>query len=116
MTAPVTILADGRCGLCRRHAALLARLDRGRGRVVILDAHEADLAPFACSPDEALRHLHARLPDGRVVTGMEAIRRAFDALGWGWLVAPTGWPVLRAGFDRLYELLARHRAKLRVAR
>jgi predicted DCC family thiol-disulfide oxidoreductase YuxK len=109
---PVTILIDGRCGLCRRQAALFARLDRGRGRVVIRDVRGADATPPGCSLEDALRQMHALLPDGGVVAGMEAIRCACAALGWGWLLAPTGWPVLRPLFDRFYTFLARHRMRL----
>ena len=32
--------------------------------------------------------------------------------GLGWLVAPTGWPLLRPLFDRLYGGFARHRIGL----
>lgn len=111
MRGSVTILIDGQCASCRRQASLLTRLDRGRGLVIIRDARDADQAATACAPGEALRQVHALLPDGRVVAGMEALRHAYAALGWGWLLAPTGWPVLRPLFDRFYALFARHRMR-----
>jgi predicted DCC family thiol-disulfide oxidoreductase YuxK len=111
MRGPVTIFIDGQCDSCRCQASLLTRLDRGRGRVIVRDARHADPAAMVCAPGEALRQVHALLPDGRIVAGMEALRRAYAALGWGWLLAPTGWPVLRPLFDRLYALFARHRMR-----
>lgn len=56
--------------------------------------------------------IHAILPDGSVVTGMEAFRRIYDALGMGWLWCWTGWPILRPIFDVLYAGFAKVRPRL----
>lgn len=55
------------------------------------------------------KSIHAVLADGRIVSGMDAIRAAYRAIGLGWLVAPTGWPLLRPFFDGLYSRVARNR-------
>lgn len=111
---PITILVDGACGVCRREACFLLRLDRGRGRIIVKNLVDpaTDPASFGCSLERAMREIHGVLPDGRVVTGMEVFRRAYAAVGLGWLLAPTAWPGLRAIFDRLYSLFARNRTPL----
>lgn len=110
----VTLLIDGECPLCRREGAWLSRLDRGRGNLVLEDISGPGFDPdrYGRSMDELMGTMHAALPGGRLVTGMEAFRRAYRSVGLGWVLAPTGWPVLRPIFDRLYGVFARHRLRL----
>ena len=108
------LLIDGDCPLCRREAAFLRRLDGHRGRLDFVDiaAPDFDAAAHGTTHDAAMRHIHGVLPDGRVITGMEVFRRAYAAVGWGWLLAPTGWPLLRPLCDRLYAWFASSRLRL----
>lgn len=108
-----TIFIDGECPLCRREADLLRRLDQGRGRLVIDDlaAPGFDAGALGVTHEALMATIHGRTADGRVVTGMEVFRRAYAAVGWGWLLAPTGWPVLRPVFDALYRWFARNRLR-----
>jgi predicted DCC family thiol-disulfide oxidoreductase YuxK len=113
-TTPLSVLIDGACPLCRQEEALLRRLDRGRGRLVMVDIAEPDFQPSGVgrTMDELMGTIHGVLPDGTVVTGMEVFRRAYAAVGLRWLLAPTGWPGLRPLFDRLYRWFARNRLRL----
>ncbi len=43
---------------------------------------------------------------------MSVFRATYKAVGLGWLLAPTGWPVLKPLFDGLYRLFAKYRAPL----
>jgi predicted DCC family thiol-disulfide oxidoreductase YuxK len=52
------------------------------------------------------------LPDGTLVEGVEVFRRAYAAVGLGWLVAPTRWPLLRPLADAAYRWFARNRLRL----
>lgn len=110
----MTILIDGLCPLCRHEGRLLERLDRGRGllRTVDITAPTFDPSQFGTTMEKVMGHIHAVTPDGQTVTGMEVFRRAYRAVGWGWLWAPTGWPVLRPIFDRFYSWFARNRLRL----
>jgi len=110
----MTILIDGLCPLCRHEARLLERLDGGRGRLVIEDITAPGFDPgrYGATMDEVMGHIHGVTPGGEIVTGMEVFRRAYAAVGWGWLWAPTGWPVLKPIFDRLYVWFARNRLRL----
>ena len=108
------VLIDGACPLCRREAALLRRLDRGRGRLRLEDiaAQDFDPARVGRSMDDLMGTIHGVAPDGAIITGMEVFRRAYAAVGLGWLLAPTGWPGLRPVFDRGYRWFARNRLGL----
>lgn len=110
----LTVLIDGACPLCRREAALLTRLDKGRGRLRMEDIAREGFEPAAYgrTMDELMGEIHGVAPDGALVTGMEVFRRAYRAVGWGWLLAPTGWPLLRPAFDAMYRWFARNRMRL----
>ena len=70
-----------------------------------------DFKTLGLSIDQLNATMHGLLPDGRMVQGMEALRAFYRAVGLGWLLAPTGWPVLRHLFDGLYWIWARLRVK-----
>lgn len=115
MTAgPFTLFIDGDCPLCKREAALMARMDRGRGglRLVDIASPDFDAAAYGRSHAQFMAEIHGQEPGGELLIGMEAFRRAYASIGWGWLLAPTGWPILRPLFDRLYAFFARHRLSL----
>lgn len=112
--APFTILIDGECPLCKREAAMMSRMDRGRGGLALVDIAAAGFDPrrYGVTMGDVMGTIHGVTPEGRVITGMEVFRRAYAAVGWGWLLAPTGWPVLRPVFDAFYRFFARHRLRL----
>ncbi len=92
---------------------LLKSLDR-RGRLAFVDIANPDFDParYGLDADETMRFIHGVLPDGTIVRGHEVFRRAYSAVGLGWLLAPTAWPVLRPVADTAYRLFARHRVRL----
>lgn len=110
------IFIDGGCSLCSREAGLLRRLDRGRGRLKLTDlaSPEFERSDHGLSYEQVMRSIHGMTPDGRVVHGVEVFRRAYEAVGLGWLWAPTGWPVLRPLADEVYRAFARWRFARRV--
>lgn len=61
-----------------------------------------------------MSRMHATDDAGRALVAMDAVRAAYAAVGLGWLVAPTRWPVLKPLFDRLYAWIARNRYRLDV--
>jgi len=109
----VKVLFDGDCPLCRREMEALARRDR-HGRLALEDiaAPEFDPARYGLTQEQAMDRIHGVLPDGTVVEGMEVFRRAYAAVGLGWLLAPTAWPLLGGLFDRAYRWFARNRLRL----
>ncbi|MEM7756036.1 MAG: DUF393 domain-containing protein [Planctomycetota bacterium] len=110
----ITLLIDGLCPLCAHEARFLRKLDKGRGRLGFMDiaAPDFDPAPLGLTQEAVIGSIHGVLPDGSITTGTDVFRRAYRAVGWGWLWAPTGWPVLKPVFDVLYKVFARIRPRL----
>jgi predicted DCC family thiol-disulfide oxidoreductase YuxK len=108
------LLYDGECPLCMREVRMLARLGRKRGRLVLEDiaAPDFDASRYGRTFEQLMGQIHGVLPDGTLVTGMEVFRRSYAAVGWGALLAPTGWPLLRPMFDAAYRWFARNRLRL----
>lgn len=109
----IKLLHDGLCPVCSREVRLLRRLDRGRGRIAFEDIAAPEFAPerYGLTLPQVVGSMHAIRPDGTVVRAMAVFREAYAAVGLGWLIAPTGWPLLRPVFDRLYRIFARFRPR-----
>jgi predicted DCC family thiol-disulfide oxidoreductase YuxK len=109
----IRVLYDGDCPLCTREIRLLERRDRGRGRIQFEDIARPSFDPGAYGLDanQVMARIHGVLPDGTVVEGVEVFRRAYGAVGLGWLMAPTRWPGLRSLADLAYRVFARNRLR-----
>jgi predicted DCC family thiol-disulfide oxidoreductase YuxK len=107
------LLYDGKCPFCRREVEWLKRRDRN-GHLALEDISDPDFDPgqYGLTIEEVTGVLHGVLPDGRVVRRVEAIRQAYQAVGLGWLTAPTRWPVVNWVADSLYGAFARNRVRL----
>jgi predicted DCC family thiol-disulfide oxidoreductase YuxK len=110
----IRILFDGDCPLCRREIAMLERLDRGRGRVAFSDITlpTFDAAAYGLTARAVHERIHGITAGGRVVEGVEVFRRAYSAVGLGWLLAPTRWPLIRPLAEAAYRVFARYRHRL----
>jgi predicted DCC family thiol-disulfide oxidoreductase YuxK len=106
---PLALYFESACPLCNAEmAALRARDVHERLRFVDVST-PGFVAPAGTTLPALLAAIHGRCADGRWVRGMEAMRLAYGAVGLGWLLAPTAWPLLRPAFDRTYAWFARHR-------
>jgi len=99
-----TLYYDGACPVCSREIALYRR-QAGAERVCWVDV--AQCAPEALGPglsrETALARLHARRPDGSLVSGAAAFTLLWRALPrWAWLGRLLGarpvLPLLEAGY------------------
>ena len=59
-----------------------------------------------------MARIHAVTPAGEMLTGVEVFRRLYAAVGLGWVVAPTRWPLLRGLANRAYAIFATRRLRL----
>ena len=111
--ASIRVLYDGECSLCSREIDLLASLDRGRGRIDFEDIASPgfDPARYGLDTEDVMARIHGVLPDGSLVEGVEVFRRAYGAVGLGWLLAPTRWPGLRQLSEAAYRVFARNRLR-----
>ena len=56
--------------------------------------------------------MHVICPRVGLLTGMDALRASYSAVGLGWLLAPTRLPLIRPLTDWLYLGFARHRMRI----
>lgn len=110
----VTLFVDGQCPLCAREAGMLLRMDKGRGRLAVQDITDPafDSTSIGRTPDDTMVRIHGLLPDGTIIEGMEVIRRAYQAVGMGWVLSWTRWPIARPITDAAYRLFARSRMRI----
>lgn len=108
-----TLLYDGLCPICTREVSWLFYKNK-HGRLGFEDISRRDFNParYGKTLAELMAEIHGVYPDGRLVKGMGVFRAAYRAIGLGWLLAPTGWPLLKPLFDGLYRLFAKYRPRL----
>lgn len=113
VAAEFTLLYDSECPFCRLEVEWLRRRDQhGRLGAIDIAADGFDPAQFGLDRKRVHARLHGVRADGTVIEGMPAIRAAWAAAGLGWVMAPTGWPVLRWFADLGYLVFARYRVPL----
>ena len=108
------VFYDGDCPLCLREINMLSRLDR-RSRLKFTDIAAPSFDAVATtgrSWQELMDEIHGRLPDGTMVTGVEVFRQLYGAVGLGFVLAPTRWPLIGRLADAAYTQFARNRLKL----
>ncbi|MCA8433525.1 thiol-disulfide oxidoreductase DCC family protein [Burkholderia seminalis] len=101
---------DGRCPLCAAEIRRLAARD-ARHRLTFVDIAEPgfDPAPLGVDLPALNRELHARLPDGRMLTGVDSVAAAHALAGRRWLAWLLRVPALRGVLAPLYRRFARNR-------
>ena len=104
------LLFDGECPFCRVEAQWMSQMSRN-GALVLEDiaAPDFDASRYGKTLDELMGSIHGVFPDGSMTVGVETFRQTYRALGLGWLLAPTAWPILRPLVDFGYRLFARNR-------
>jgi predicted DCC family thiol-disulfide oxidoreductase YuxK len=113
----ITLLYDGGCPLCSKEIEYLKRRAGRSGRIGFDDiwGPSFDASLYGLKPEVLMARMHGVLADGTVVEGLEVFRRAYRAVGLGWLLAPTGWIGLRRIADWAYGVFARYRLQRRCA-
>jgi predicted DCC family thiol-disulfide oxidoreductase YuxK len=109
----IEVLYDGACPLCRREVDFIQRRDRRR-RIRFIDIAAADFAVHSVGIErqQLMERIHGRLPNGQWLTGVEVFRHLYRAIGLGWVVELTRWPIVATFLDWLYAAFARRRLKL----
>lgn len=109
----IEVFFDGDCPLCLREARLLGRLDRrGRIRFVDIAADGFDRSSVDVTWQALMDRIHARLPDGAIIDGVEVFRRLYGIVGFGPLVALTRLPGVSQLLDLGYRWFAKNRLRL----
>jgi predicted DCC family thiol-disulfide oxidoreductase YuxK len=104
---------DGDCPLCAREVAWLRRWDGAR-RIQFTDISAAtfDAAALGVSHARLMARIHARLPSGQLVEGVEVFRRLYALLGFERWVRMSRWPLVAPVLDAAYTLFAKNRLRL----
>jgi predicted DCC family thiol-disulfide oxidoreductase YuxK len=107
-----TMFFDGACPMCSREVRMIRGRDK-HNRIRFIDTTSSSFNPqdFGISSDPN-RLIHGMMKDGSIVIGVEVFRQVYKEIGLGWLLAPTGWPILRPIFDFIYRIFARYRKQI----
>lgn len=100
-----TVYFDGACPVCAREIAHY-RTREGAERLAFVDVSGAAADPASdLSREAALARMHARLPDGTLVSGAAAFAALWSALpGWRWLGRIAALPGPRHAAEGAYRL------------
>lgn len=105
----INLLYDGDCPLCLREVNFLQKKDAGRGLVKFTDIADIQYRPEengGVDFETAMGRIHAVRADGTVVKNVAVFQEVYEALGIGWMYAPTKWPILGPLIDKIYDLWA----------
>jgi len=100
-----TVYYDGACPVCSREIAHYRTRD-GAARIAFVDVSGEGHAATPDLPREAaLARMHARLPDGTLVSGAAAFAALWGALpGWRWLGRFASLPGISHAAEGAYRL------------
>ena len=100
-------------GLCLHEVNLLAKLDREKKlRFTDIESvtYNADLPQNGrVSYSDAMKKIHAVCSTGEVLRGVEVFRRAYGAVGLGWIYAFTNIPYISGFVENIYDFWAKYR-------
>lgn len=103
----LTVYHDGACPICSVEIGHYKKL-AGAERIQFIDATSADADAFGDKLDreKALARFHARLADGRLVSGAEAFAALWQTLPrYRRLGRIARLPVIRTGLELAYRLV-----------
>lgn len=108
----VQVFFDGACPLCQREIRWLRWMD-ARRRIDFVDLADPafDAAALGVDMETLMARIHARLPDGGWIEGVEVFRRLYGAVGFRWLVPLTRLPGVSHLLEWGYRRFAANRLK-----
>ncbi|MBL4544316.1 MAG: DUF393 domain-containing protein [Rhodobacteraceae bacterium] len=117
----VHILYNGSCPICR--AEIHHYRDKAIANGAPLrfdDLNAVDLGTWTMTDDQAARRLHAKRPDGRIVSGVDAFALIWERLPrYRWLAALVRFPVIHGlaslAYNRVAAPILYRRHKRRMA-
>lgn len=90
------ILYNGCCPICHAEISQYARAAQATGAPLVFeDLHDTALEVWDLSPDQAMRRLHARVPSGEIISGIEAFALIWDHMPrLRWLASVVRAPLI----------------------
>jgi predicted DCC family thiol-disulfide oxidoreductase YuxK len=116
--APLTVLYDGACPLCRREIAVYQDLQASRPLCFADVSNPALPLPPGATREQLMARFHVQTSDGRLLSGAAAFLALWATLpGWRWLARLGRLPGLAWVMERAYRLFLHARPALqRLAR
>ena len=101
----IEVFYDGECPLCIREINMLKRLDKEL-RIKFSDIANAEfnMSEIDASWSDLMNSIHGRLPNGRLIKGVEVFRRLYSAVGFGALVKISRLPLITNLLDLSYKI------------
>ena len=113
---PLTVYYDKSCPMCATEMHVIRDLDwRGRLKLVDCSAKEFDAGAAAAegvTREAMMTRLHARDPEGKWLTGLDAFEAVYASAGLKNAARFWGDRRLRPLLDRIYPVMARYRQPL----
>jgi len=106
------LLYDGGCPLCVREVDFLRERDGGAGKLSLVDVAADDYDPkenAGIEYETAMATIHGVDAEGRVYTGVEVFRKAYEAVGIGYVYALTKIPAVLNAANAVYDVWAKYR-------
>lgn len=109
----VEVFFDGACPLCRREVNMLKWFDR-KDRIRTADIAAVDFSPasYGKTMQEFMDEIQGRRPDGSWIIGVEVFRQLYTAIGLGFIVWFTRWPLISHLLEFGYRIFAKNRLSL----
>jgi predicted DCC family thiol-disulfide oxidoreductase YuxK len=110
-----TLIYDAECSMCRGSALWLMRRALSGGALEILPCRSGVRRErFPQVTEEAcLTAMQLVLPDGRVLSGADAVPELLRRIrGWGWVAGVFALPGIRPIARRIYAWVARNRMRI----
>jgi predicted DCC family thiol-disulfide oxidoreductase YuxK len=111
--APLTVLYDGACPLCRREIGVYRGLQSSTPLCFADVSDVAQTLPPGTTREQLLARFHVRDTDGRLRSGAQAFLALWAALpGWRWLARVGRVPGAAWAMERVYRLFLHVRPAL----
>lgn len=109
----INLIYDGKCNLCLKEMKFLNRMDK-YGKVMLTDiedpSYDSNLPQNqGVTYESGMKVMHAILPDGTVIQGIDCFVKVYDIVGLGWVFSVAKVPVLRPMIDKAYDIWAGYR-------
>jgi predicted DCC family thiol-disulfide oxidoreductase YuxK len=111
--APLTVLYDGSCPLCRREIGVYRGL-KANTPVCFADVSDtAQPLPSGTTREQLMARFHVRAADGQLLSGAQAFLALWATMpGWRWLARVGRVPGATWTMERTYRLFLRVRPLL----
>ncbi|WP_332403219.1 DUF393 domain-containing protein [Vibrio metschnikovii] len=105
----LTLFYDATCPLCVKEMDTLKRLDKNQA-LKMVDIYSEEISAYPqIDIKQAGTILHALDESQQLILGLDAVHRAWQLVGKGWIYAPLRWRLIKPLADKAYLYFAKHR-------